>query len=87
MCIVKADLDAILRWEWLFKINLVWNRIKALTVIEQKNLPKLLEEYADLFDEIVGKIKNYECKHELIPYTGPAFLQTETIAVCNEKAC
>lgn len=56
--IVEDDLmDMILGREWLYKINLDSARIKVLTFIEQRSLTKLLDGYAELFNEKLGEIK------------------------------
>ena len=56
LCIVKEDLDIILGHEWLHKINLDWQAIKAVRATKGINLNNLLKKYKELFDDKLDEI-------------------------------
>lgn len=71
--IVKENLDTIFGREWLHKINLDWYDLKAVRTSSKGNLNKLLEEYKELFDNKMGKIKNFEIQLKLKQGVKPIF--------------
>ncbi|GBL76949.1 Uncharacterized protein K02A2.6 [Araneus ventricosus] len=77
--IVKENLDTILGREWLYKINLDWQAIKAVRATSKRNLSQLLEEYKNIFDDELGEINNYQVKLELKPEVKPIFCRVRTI--------
>ncbi|GBM84945.1 hypothetical protein AVEN_120214-1 [Araneus ventricosus] len=77
--IVKENLDTILGREWLYKINLDWQAIKAVRVTSKRNLSQLLEEYKNIFDDELGEINNYQVKLELKPEVKPIFSRVRTV--------
>ncbi|GBL64616.1 Uncharacterized protein K02A2.6 [Araneus ventricosus] len=77
--IVKENLDTILGREWLYKINLDWQAIKAVRATSKRNLSQLLEEYKNIFDEELGEINNYQVKLELKPEVKPIFCRVRTV--------
>ncbi|GBM07216.1 Uncharacterized protein K02A2.6 [Araneus ventricosus] len=77
--IVKENLDTILGREWLYKINLDWQAIKAVRATSKRNLSQLLEEYKNIFDDELGEINNYQVKLELKPEVKPIFCRVRTV--------
>ncbi|GBO02097.1 hypothetical protein AVEN_229314-1 [Araneus ventricosus] len=77
--IVNENLDTILGREWLYKINLDWQAIKAVRATSKRNLSQLLEEYKNIFDDELGEINNCQVKLELKPEVKHIFCRVRTV--------
>lgn len=62
MYILKLDLDTVLGYKWLYKINRDWSAIKALKTSAKIDVNKPLKEFKEVLDNQLGEINNCEVK-------------------------
>lgn len=64
---------------WLQVINLDWQEIRSLSTSSQAEL--LENKYSKLFEDNLGKMKNFQAEIQLKPDTQPKFLKSRPVPV------
>ena len=88
MIVVEGNGAPLLGRQWLLSVKLPWNQILSSSVNNVSDADKvdmLVSEYADLFKDTTGKMKNSFAKLEVRDNVKPVFCKSRTVPFAMKK--